>query len=103
MSKIVDGWMLVQYLVAFVSPIVVGLVTRQSTHPGVKAVLLALISALTAVGTELLDAHSHDAPVILNVIVFNAVVGFTIAVASHFGLWKPTGVSAGAQNTLVKG
>lgn len=102
MVEVMDGWQLVHYLVAFISPILVGLLTKQSWHPGMKAVLLALIAAVTSIGVEALDAHADGSPFALSVVFTNALVGFTIAVASHFGLWKPTGASAGAQATLVK-
>lgn len=102
MPEYIDGWQLVQYLVMFIAPILVGLITKHSTSASVKAVLLALIAAVTAVGTEALDAHAEGAPFVVNIVVFNAVVGFTVAVASHFGLWKPTGVSDAAQDAMVK-
>lgn len=98
----IDGWLAIQYVVSFILPILVGLVTKRSTSAAVKAVLLAFLAAVTSVGTEALAAHGAGTGWAWQTTAFNALVGFTVAVAGYFGLWKPTGVAGAAQDTLVK-
>jgi len=85
-------------LVTLVLPVAVGLVTTRVTSAGVKAVLLLLLTAGNGFLVELGSAGSG-----YNVAngVFYAVIGFVTAVAVHFGLLKPTGISGKAQDTLV--
>lgn len=79
-------------------PVLVGLVTTRVTHPGVKAVLLLALTALNGFLVELANAgDGYDAG---NAVVLT-LVSFATAVLIHFGLWKPTGVSARAQDALV--
>lgn len=87
-------------MLAFVLPVLVGLVTTRVTHSGAKAILLLFLSAVTAFLTEW--QNSPDNNFEFDQALLTWVVTFIIAVAAHFGLWKPTGVSAAAQNTLVK-
>lgn len=83
---------------SLVLPVLVGLVTTRVTHAGTKAVLLLGLSALNGLLVEMSQAGTGfdvgDAAV-------NALVSFGIGVLTHFGLWKPTGVSGRAQDTLV--
>jgi uncharacterized membrane protein YhiD involved in acid resistance len=85
--------------VTLLLPILVGLVTKASWSSGLKAVLLLAFSAATAIISNLLavDGVTDVGPMVTAVIST-----FVIAVASHFGFWKPTEVSAKAQNVLVK-
>ncbi|MFF1444104.1 hypothetical protein [Streptomyces sp. NPDC058295] len=81
--------------VSFVLPVLVGLVTTRVTHPGAKAVILLFLTALNGFLVELGnggDDYSVGSAVILS------AVSFVISVASHFGLWKPSGVSGKAQD-----
>lgn len=86
---------LVSVLISFVLPLLVGLVTRASTSGGVKAVLLLLLSAVTAVLTQFASFEGDGFPWATTVLT--ALVGFVMAVAAHFGLWKPTGTTATVQ------
>lgn len=89
-------------LVTVLLPVLVGLVTKASTSSSVKALLLAGLSAVTGVAGSLIQANEAGRSVDLYPLALSAVSVFVIAVASHFGLWKPTEVSAAAQNALVK-
>lgn len=91
---------LLSLLLSFVLPLVVGLVTKASWPSGWKAVLLL---ALQAVGQFLVgwQAIPDGAPFDWKGWLYAVLVGFVMSVASHFGLWKPTGVAATAQRTLV--
>lgn len=82
--------LLINGLVGFVLPILVGLVTRWSTRSGVKAVVLL---ALTAVTGLLNDWLSHP-DINLALAALYAGETWVVAVATHFGLWKPANVTA---------
>ncbi|MFF4369620.1 hypothetical protein [Streptomyces sp. NPDC001594] len=85
-------------LLSVVLPVLVGLVTTRVTHPGVKAVLLLVLSGATGFLTEM--AHpgpGWDA----GTAAVLALVSFGTATLAHFGLWKPTGVSGAAQDRLI--
>ncbi|MET9322010.1 hypothetical protein ABZX75_17715 [Streptomyces sp. NPDC003038] len=86
-------------LIAFVLPVLVGLVTTRVTHPGRKAVVLLALAAVESFVVELTEAGpgwaAGDAAVL-------TLVNFVVAVAAHFGLWKPAGVAQRAQDMLIK-
>lgn len=85
-------------VISVVLPVLVGLVTTRVTHAGTKAVLLLALSTLNGLLVEVLhpvDGFNLGTAVVL------AVVSFATAVLSHFGLWKPTGVSSKAQDSLI--
>lgn len=93
----VEGWALVGLLVATILPILVGLVTKVVTSSATKAVLLAALAALDGLGTQALAAHSDGTSFDLGNGLLQALTYFLVAVAMHFGLWRPTTVSAKAQ------
>lgn len=82
--------------VGTVLPVLVGLVTTRVTHPGVKAVTLAVLSALTALGTEVLAAAQAGTPYDLGRGLVMALGVWVVAVSTHYGLWRPSGVSESA-------
>lgn len=92
-----SGWQVVGLLVSTVLPILVGLVTKATTHPGVKAILLAGLSAVDGLGSQALAAHSHGVDYDLGQGLLLAFTAFIVAVAMHYGLWRPTTVSAKVQ------
>jgi hypothetical protein len=85
--------------ISVVLPVLVGLVTTRVTHAGTKAVLLLFLTALNGFLVELSSA-GDDYNVGSAVLLW--AVSFATGVLSHFGLWKPTGVAAKAQNVGVK-
>ncbi|MFJ7990319.1 hypothetical protein [Streptomyces sp. NPDC096351] len=85
-------------LVSVVLPVLVGLVTTRVTHAGGKAVLLLALSTLNGLLVEYANpGPGYD----IGTAVILALVSFGTGVLAHFGLWKPAGVSAKAQDTLV--
>lgn len=80
---------LVNGLVGFILPIVVGIVTRWSTRSGVKAVLLLALSALSG----LLTAWLANPGMNLGLAALYAGEAWVVAVATHFGLWKPANIT----------
>lgn len=97
-----NGVMLLQLTLAVFLPVLVGLVTKWSTDPGKKAVLLLLLSVITSMLTELLESVAEGTAYDLGQGIYLAIVTFVIGVATHYGLWKPTNVTAAAQSVLVK-
>jgi uncharacterized membrane protein YjjB (DUF3815 family) len=87
-------------LVSVVLPVLVGLVTTRVTNAGIKAVLLLALSTATGFVTEY--AGPHDAGYSVGTAAVLALVSFATGVLSHFGFWKPVGVSARAQDSFVK-
>lgn len=81
-------------LVGVFLPLGVGLVTRVVTSEAKKAWLLAGLSAVSGFLTTFInDPHSFN----WFQAVLTALTTFVVAVAMHFGLWKPTGVAANLQ------
>ena len=90
--------LVVGLIVSTVLPLIVGLVTKVVTNPGLKAILLAGLAAVTGLGTEFLNALTSGTVYDLGTGVVLAVTSFLIAVGLHFGIWKPTGATQAVQN-----
>jgi hypothetical protein len=87
-------------LVSLVLPVLVGLVTTRVVHAGIKAVLLLALSSVTGFVVEY--AGPHDAGYSVGTAAVLALVSFGAGVLSHFGFWKPVGVSSKAQDAFTK-
>ena len=96
-----DPLAVVQLLIAFILPVLVGLVTTRVTSGALKAWLLAGLSLVTALLVELARALTAGETYDLGVALLTALPAFVVSVASHYGLWRPTGVTEKAQETLV--
>lgn len=80
-------------------PVLVGLLTKQSTPSHVKALgLLGLSAVKTVVEAFLVGGTDFS----LTRTAYTVGVNFGIAVVMYFGLFKPTGVTEAAQKALVK-
>ncbi|WP_086765315.1 hypothetical protein [Streptomyces bobili] len=100
MNESLDKAYWIGLLVSVGLPVLVGLVTKHVTHPGVKAVLLLALSILNGFLVEFANpgpGWDFSTAAIL------ALVSFAVGVLSHFGLWKPVGVSDKAQSALGGG
>lgn len=96
-----DPLAVVQFVISFVLPVLVGLVTTRVTSGRWKAVLLAGLTLATSLLIELARAIGAGEVYDLGAALLAALPAFVVAVAGHFGLWKPTGVSEKAQTVLV--
>jgi hypothetical protein len=92
-----DWIQVLTFLVAIFLPLLVGLVTKVVTHPGTRAILLALLSAVIGFLSELLTALQTQSAFDVGAALITWLGIFVVAVATHFGIWKPTGVSTKAQ------
>ncbi|MFF1709331.1 hypothetical protein [Streptomyces sp. NPDC058268] len=86
--------------ISVVLPLLVGLVTKRVTHSGIKAVLLLALSTLNGFLVEFANpGPEYD----FGTAAILSLVAFAIGVLSHFGLWRPVGVSDKAQTALGGG
>lgn len=90
-----------QFAIAVVLPLFVGLVTTRVTSSRWKAILLTLLSVASGLLTEILAAMQADRPYDLAAGLIAGVTTLVIAIAIQYGIWKPTGATAAVQNTLV--
>lgn len=86
-------------VVSVVLPALVGLVTRQVTASGAKAVILL---GLSAVNGFCVEAASHPSGWSWGTAIVLSAVTFGTGVLAHFGLYKPTGLSALLQRTPAR-
>lgn len=93
-----DVALVIQLLVSTVLPLLVGLVTTRVTSSNVKALLLALFALITSLLTELGESLAAGTTYDFGVGLLLALPTFLIAVGMHFGIWKPVGASARAQD-----
>lgn len=87
---------LVTAMMGTLIPILVGFFTKASTSPAVKAVALAVLS--TVGGMVNVAATDGGGAVISEDMVKSAFLTFIAAVAIHFGVLRPTGVTAVVQD-----
>ncbi len=100
--------LIIGLLVSTILPLIVGLVTKYQTRPGVRAVLLAGLAALTGLLTELGQALTSQTTYNLGTGLLLALTAFLVAVGFHFGLLKPTGaadaaIAVGSERATFKG
>lgn len=88
-----DPAVVVQLVVAFLLPVLVGLVTTRVTSSAHRAWLLAGLTLATSLLVELGRALTAGTGYDVGVALLASVPAFVISVATHYGLWKPTGVS----------
>jgi hypothetical protein len=86
-------------IIAVFFPLAVGYVTKASWSSGLKAIVLAAISAVSGVVSGLVDPAK---PWHWQTAVASALTSFAIAVAWHYGIWKRNGVTAAVQARGVK-
>lgn len=96
-----DTALVIQLLVSTVLPLLVGLVTKTVTRPGVKAVLLGLFALATSLLVELGAAVTAGTTYDIGQGLLLALPTFLIAVGLHYGLWKPVGAAEKAQKMFT--
>lgn len=72
-------------------PLLVGLVTKASTAPQVKAVILLALTSVNQFLISWLDSvNTNDVgdPFNWKLVIWNIALGFALSVVSHFGLWR---------------
>lgn len=94
----IDPLITIQLVLSVFLPIVVGLVTTRVTSGAIKAWLLAALSLITAILTQVADAIVAGGVLDLGLVLLTTIPTFAISVATYYGLWKPTGIAASAQD-----
>lgn len=86
-------------------PILVAVLTSRVADGAVKAFVLLLLSAVSGYLVSWLSALDNGLAFDFSQASFTAVLGFVVAVAAHFGVWKPGGVtgSGGAVQGAMPG
>lgn len=77
-----------------VLPLLVGLVTNRQTDPGKRAILLAVLAVAAQLITELVRALESGEAYNIGTGLLLGLGTFLVAVGTHYGFWKPQGVSA---------
>ncbi|ASX98702.1 holin [Arthrobacter phage Colucci] len=91
----------VQLFGGTVMTLLVGLVTTRVTASSTRALLLAALSVLSSIVTELVAALQTNTPYNLGTALAFGLLTFLVAVGTHYGLLKHTSLETAAQNTLV--
>lgn len=94
---------IISLLVGTVLPLAVNFFTKANINQGVKAIILAFLSGVSAVLGQWLDAINNDTPFIWEAAVLSALLTFGIAILSVFGLWKPGGTQGLYHKSTVSG
>lgn len=84
------------FIVQVLLPLVVGLVTKKSWNKHAKTALLAV---LTGLNTLLLGLQTGGD---IKELGFSAAIGLAVSLATHYGIYKPTGASTLLQESVVK-
>jgi hypothetical protein len=79
-------------------PVLVGLVTKTVTSSTWKAILLATVSLASGFVSALLAAVLAGVPFDVVSALLTGLAAWLIAIATHFGFWRPTGVTAAVQS-----
>lgn len=95
------NWLTV--VLGVVLPMLTGLVTSRLAHSGLKAVVLALLSAIGGLLNELYAVGGNVELYDWSSGLANALTVFLIAVGLHYGILKPVGVTGanGVTQTAV--
>lgn len=102
MTFSLDPAAVVQLCLSVVLPVLVGFVTTRSTNGNVKATLLAALTLVASLLTELGRAQSSGQVYDLGAALLSAIPAFAISVATQFGLWRPSGVTSLVQDVGPK-
>lgn len=103
----ISGPQYLSVIIGFVLPLLVALVTRFSTRPMVKSILLLALSGVTSFLTEWLTAMTSAAVFDWPQVLLGTLMTFAMGVAAYFGLWSSPGssgvsIDAHLKNTFIK-
>lgn len=90
----------IQAVIAIFLPLIVGLVTTRMTPSSKKAILLVALSLITSGFTEFGDSLATGSDFDLGLWLFTALGSFVVSVGIHYGVWKSTGATEAAQQSL---
>lgn len=93
-----DPSLVIQLVLTVFMPIAVGLVTTRTTSSSIKTWLLAGLTLVTSLLTQLGAAIASNTPFDLGLALLAVIPAFAISVAMYYGLWKPTGIGGRVQD-----
>ena len=82
---------LLQFVLAIVLPLLVAIVTTRVTSGRKRGILLAAITLVTGLLTQIVGALVSGTPLDLFSVVLTLLISFVISVGFHFGLWGASG------------
>lgn len=83
----------ISLLIGVILPLLVGLVTKWETPSAFRAVLLLLLSAVSAFATEFLASLNSGTAFDVGATLLSVLGTFLVGVGMQFGIWRPTGAS----------
>lgn len=83
-------------LINVLLPIVVAVLTSRVADGAFKALVLLVLSAVSGFLVSWLSAVDNAVAFDMSQAGFTALTGLIVAVAAHFGVWKPVGVTGSA-------
>lgn len=87
----IDWILVLQFVIATLLPLLVGIVTTRVTSPAAKAVLLAVLSFIAGILTEITQALVNGEVYDVGAGLLRFLSIFVVSVATYFGLWsRPT-------------
>jgi hypothetical protein len=92
---------LISLVVGTLLPILVALITDRAASGAVKAITLLALSAVASFLSAWLVAINTAADFDFSQAAFGVLTTFIVAVAVHFGFWKPVGAS-GSESVVAK-
>jgi hypothetical protein len=98
METTINTVQVLSMVVGTLLPILVGLITKTVTHASTKALLLAFLSAVSGFVTEFVNSSNFQ----WDQALLTWLMTFVVAVATHYGFWKPLGATDKAQSVGVK-
>jgi hypothetical protein len=81
----------VTFITGALLPLLVGVITKLHLHSGVKAVIHAFLSAISAM--IITSTTLEGVAVISRETLVTAFITWLVGVAAHFGFWTPTTVT----------
>lgn len=90
MQNYFDLATILSFLIGSVLPVVVGLVTKVTTHPAIKGATLLGLSIATGVLAQWVDALASHTPFLWQPVVLSALGAFITGVATHTAILQHT-------------
>lgn len=90
---------LISMIVGTLLPILVAVITDRAASGATKAVTLLALAALSSFLSAWLVALNTGGAFDWSQAAFGVLVTFVVAVATHFGLWKPANVTGSSSPT----
>lgn len=88
-----NGWAALTLAIQFLLPLLVGFVTTKETNRERQFLLLGLLTLVSTVATQVLQAHDAGDTINLVQLFVAAVVNFGVSLLSHYSVWKPTNLA----------